>query len=596
MSVVSPLPHTVADRLTRLRALMASKHIDAVLVRSTDAYLNEYVPTEESLRVFITGFTGSMGDALITKERAILVVDGRYDLQAKQEATDFEVIVTSLGTSIESAWMNLLPELAAQEVKVLGLETDRIPTSLYQRIHAQTQAAGIGITPTVPSLVQQVRDTLLGASELNKGPIWPVPQEIVGRTVKDRLTIATSVMQQHSLDAILVIPLDEIAWITNLRGEQFPFQATFRAQALVMPDRILLATEQKALKKAKLVEPEIKFIGENTIPGTVSVLQRERHGMRIGYDPTQTPEYIRHALSHAGAELVAIDSPFVPARAKKTDAELQHMAAAFAKADRVVDRVQKWLADELAAGNTVTESMVAEKTEQKFRQSGAFGLSFKVISAAGKNGAVIHYSNPDTTTPIEAGQMFLLDTGAYYDGGYATDLTRTFLAGDSKTKATDEQKRLFTLVLKAAIAGMSARLPKNATGEQLDAIVRDPLWRAGLNYAHGTGHGVGVNVHESPPRIAPGVRAPVEPGHVFSIEPGVYLAEFGGVRIENLCTCVVDPDDARFIRIKPLTFSPLDARLIDTNLLTPHEKNFLKWFKESAKLGDPLNTPLPPTC
>ena len=258
---------------------------------------------------------------------------------------------------------------------------------------------------------------------------------------------------------------------------------------------------------------------------------------------------------------------------------------------RVVDRLQAWLSSSVSRGERVTEKDVARQTEALFLKSGAFGLSFKVIAAAGKNGAVIHYSTPDDERPIREGELFLLDTGAYYDGGYATDLTRTFLVGKGHVKATDEQRRLFTVVLQGAIAGMSARFPQGATGEQLDALVRQPLWRAGLDYGHGTGHGVGVNVHEFPPRIAPGVRATVDVGQVFSIEPGVYLPGVGGVRIENLCTCVAD-EDPRFLRIQPLTFSPLDLRLIDKGRLTAHEKRFLQWFRDASQR--PRDAGLPP--
>jgi Xaa-Pro aminopeptidase len=272
------------------------------------------------------------------------------------------------------------------------------------------------------------------------------------------------------------------------------------------------------------------------------------------------------------------------------------MAHAFARADEVVQRAQRFVHHEVTEGRRVTEAEVARQVKALFLESGAWGLSFQVIAAAGAHGAVIHYSNPDDVTPLQEGEMFLLDTGGYYEGGYATDLTRTFLVGGSHIAATSEQKRLFTLVLKGAIAGMSARFPRGTRGEQLDALVRAPLWAAGLNYAHGTGHGVGVNVHEFPPRLMPGNRHPIEPGHVFSVEPGVYLPGYGGVRIENLVTCVDDPEDAGFLRIRPLTFSPFDERLFDDALLTNHERAFLSWFADGAKRSyeERLSMPLPP--
>ncbi|MCW8142016.1 MAG: M24 family metallopeptidase, partial [Planctomycetota bacterium] len=209
--------------------------------------------------------------------------------------------------------------------------------------------------------------------------------------------------------------------------------------------------------------------------------------------------------------------------------------------------------------------------------------SFKVIAAAGKNGAVIHYGTPDPERVIRAGELVLLDTGAYYAEGYATDLTRTFLAG-SRAEATAEQRRYFTLVLKAAVAGMSARLPVGARGDQLDAITRAPLWAAGLDFNHGTGHGVGINVHESPPRVSPNGAVKLEEGHVFSIEPGVYLPDFGGVRIENLVTLAAALDAPGFLDVVPLTTSRLDERLFDQALLTEAERAWLARYAAAREV------------
>jgi Xaa-Pro aminopeptidase len=328
----------------------------------------------------------------------------------------------------------------------------------------------------------------------------------------------------------------------------------------------------------------------------VKALAGERPALTLGYSAAHTPAALVLALQDAGARLVPMESPFVAMRTKKTDEELRHMASAFARADDAVKKLQSWASAQVSKGAHVTEADVADKMRALFKRSGAWGLSFKVIAAAGEHGAVIHYSTPDGERGLKEGEMFLLDTGGYYEGGYATDLTRTFLLGRSHVKPSDEQKRLFTLVLKGAIAGMSARFPRGTRGEQLDALVRAPLWSAGLNYAHGTGHGVGVNVHEFPPRLMPGNRVAVEPGHVFSVEPGVYLAGYGGVRIENLVTCVVDPEDDGFLRVRPLTFSPLDKRLIERSMLTAHEKAFLAWFEQGAKVPaeERLTMPLPP--
>lgn len=591
---VSAPETAIAERLAQLRALMRARGLDAVLVRGTDAYLNEYVPESESLRVFITGFSGSMGDALITRDRAILFIDGRYVLQAEQEAPDFERHEVPLGKAIESGWLELLPELPTQGVNALGVETDRVPVSLMKQLEGRAGSVGLRVVPTLPSLVAEVREQELGKQKPPRGKMWPVSKELSGRSVKERLAEVTPALESAAVDGFVVVPLDELAWIVNLRGDHFPFQATFRAQGVVLKDRVLLAADERALKKDAVAEDAVRFVGEGGLERAVKELTSEKGALTLGYAEAATPEAVRASLAALGVTLVPMDSPFSTMRTRKTRAELEHMAHAFARADDVVKKAQAWLSSQVSRGAQVTEADMAKRVESLFKRSGAWGLSFKIIPAAGKNGAVIHYSKPDDKTPIKEGQMFLLDTGAYYEGGYATDLTRTFLVGKGHVKPTAEQQTLFTMVLKGAIAGMSARLPKGSTGEQLDAIVRDPIWRVGYNYGHGTGHGVGVNVHEFPPRVAPGVRWLLEEGQVFSIEPGVYLPGLGGVRIENLVTLVEDPDDARFVRVKPLTFSPLDKRLIDKKMLTAHEKAFLDWFAAQAKVESRLDAPLPP--
>lgn len=586
-SASSPIP----VRLAALRARMRERGIDAVLVRSTDRYLNEYVPTQESTRGWITGFSGSVGDAVITGDRSVLFVDGRYTLQAAQEAKDFQSRTVTLGTSIEAGWLQLLEELPAQGVRTLGVETDRVPASLYEMLANKAERLGIKLLSTTPSLIELLIGEERRAAGVSlsapRGPIWPIDPALVGRTVRERLALAFDLLARKpdALDGLLVTALDEIAWITNLRGLHFDYQATFRAQALVRKDEVIVAADARYLKKGTSPEDGVRLVGEDGLADVIRALVAHKGApLRMGFDAAMTPEATRAGLERLGCTMVKSTSPFAHARTQKTTAELAHMVAAFQRADVVVSKVKAWLCGAVARGEHVTEAMVADKTAALFKRSGAFGLSFKVISAAGKNGAVIHYSTPDKHTPIRAGELFLLDTGAYYEGGLATDLTRTFLVGGPRQKATEQQKRMFTLVLQGAIAGMCARIPVGSTGEQLDALVRRPLWQAGLDYGHGTGHGVGVNVHEAPPRVAIGARVALEAGQVFSIEPGVYLPDVGGVRIENLCTLVEDTTTPpvgvprKFLRVKPLTFSPLDLRLVDKTMLSTQEKAFLKWF------------------
>ncbi|MBH1989406.1 MAG: M24 family metallopeptidase [Myxococcaceae bacterium] len=522
------------QRLVQFRKLLEQNQLLAGLVRSTDAYLNEYVSAEKSRRAYVTGFTGSAGDALVSADRAILFVDGRYEIQAAQEAIDFEVRVIPLGSSIESAWQK---ELRSWGEGRVGLETDRMSVTLFDQLKGIDWIELPDFGPSVG-----------GDSE---GERWSIPESIFGESTLQKLKRAESFFQDNPIDAFLIGPLDEIAWLSNQRAFEFPYQAVFSARALAYPDRL----------------------------DWVSKPMFFRQGTRIGLDPDLTPESVRRELEQAGARVVFLKSPFQAMKSVKNPAELNHIRSAIARADRVVDETQRWISEQMEHGAALSENDVDQHVRERYKKSGATGLSFKPICAAAKNAAQVHYGVPSQNEKLNAGDLFLLDTGAYYEGGYATDLTRTFLLGGRSQLATELQKKIFTTVLKAAIAGMTARFPIGTTGAQLDALVRDPIWREGYTYPHGTGHGIGVNVHEAPPRISPASSFPMEENQVFSIEPGVYIEGFGGVRIENLCTVIRDSERSGFLKVIPLSFCPLDDRLIDTGLLTSSEMTFLTHYQ-----------------
>lgn len=595
-STASPAPTAVpiADRLRALRAQMKAAGTGAVLIPSADRWLNEYVPRDRSDRVALTGFTGSMGDAIITGDRALLIVDGRYTLQATEECPDFEVRTVPLSTSIEMGWLALLGELAGQGVKTLAAPATTLPRASWQRLLKHAEADDLTVVPGAEALFEAARKESGVPTPRLRGKAWPVPADLVGRTVKARLDAVAPALERARVDAFLSVPLDEVCWLTNLRGDVFPYQATAPARALVFKDEVVLCAFERRLAKGKELEAGVRTARSLAEGLSATKTATNGAGARVGVDVTTTPEALVLELEAAGATVVPLLSPLRPMRAHKTPEELAHMVSAFRRADLVVKRLQSWVGTQVSKGQPVTEKGVADKLWRLFKRSGAVGHSFATIAGCNEHGAIIHYNKPDDVDPIPEGALFLLDCGAFYEGGLATDLTRTFIVGRSHVKPSDRQRRLFTLVLKGAIAGMSARIPVGTSGEQLDALVRQPLWLAGLDYKHGTGHGVGVNVHEFPPRVAPRASAPVETGQVFSIEPGVYLPGELGIRIENLCTAVPDPDDEGFLRIKPLTFSPLDRRLIDRSMLTPHERSFLAWFAERHKADDALAAPLPP--
>ena len=575
-------PSLFLTRLSLLRKHMKAQKIDVLLIRSTDQYLNEYVPVDHSRRTYITGFTGSVGDALVTASQQILFIDGRYTLQAKLECPDWDVRVASLGVSIEASWLRELPQLKIQGAKSLGLEIDRIPVTLFEKVKTCAELQGLRVIVPTEALVDLTRQELGPNPTPPASKIWSIPLNITGNTTKQRLKTAADFLKTNNLDALCMVFLDEIAWLANIRGDEFPYQATFACKAIAFADEVwILLSDVHHMVLAP--EPGVRFIAPDNWTHTLKKHFASKT-YRVGVDADRTPEAVHQELKAAGAQIIFTKSPFAPMKAKKTTNELAHMRSAFARADQVVYKTQSWVLKQIAARKHVSEKDVDAKVREEFLKSGARGLSFKPICAAGKNGASIHYGTPSPDVMLKKGELFLLDTGGLYEGGYATDLTRTFLVGDKKTTATLFQKKIFTLVLKGAIAGMSARFPKGTTGVQLDAIVRNPIWKAGVNYNHGTGHGVGINVHEFPPSIRPDGQVPLEVGHVFSIEPGLYIEGFGGVRIENLCTVVEDSDNAQFLCVLPLTFAPLDTRLFDKVLLTVEEKAFLKYYANCFRL------------
>ncbi|MFH1809307.1 MAG: M24 family metallopeptidase [Pseudomonadota bacterium] len=572
---VSASPEERSHRLSEVRARMRDLALDGYVVRGTDRYLNEYVPTDQSQRAWLSGFTGSIADLFITAHKAFIYVDGRYYLQADKETDPalFSVVKVPFGQGNEQVMYGTLVAQAAEGVRRVGFEPDRFSVSELASLRRAVEAGGVELVPVAPSLVERVR----GPVAVKPGKVRAVDVAITGTSVDTKLHTIRTAMTEHKLDALVVTALDDIAYLSNLRGSEIDFQATFKGVAVVTSGDFVVALSDFARRRELPQVSSPRFVDE---AAWTQVLQGAR---RVGFDEGSATEAVRQAIAGTGAEAVAVHSPIKPMKANKNEAELAHLVDAYRRADKVIWAVQGWLHRRVDNGEKTTEADLAHEVERRFKRSGGTGLSFEVIAAQGANGAIIHYSDPDATKPIAPGTIVLLDTGTYYEGGYATDLTRTFVAGKKNVAPGERQKMLFTLVLKGAIAGMQVRFPEGTKGFQLDAMCRRPLWQNGLQYLHGTGHGVGINVHEMPPRVAAVGSMALEPGQVFSIEPGIYLEGEIGIRIENLVTVVKDPEVPGFLRVVPITFSPLDKRLIDTKLLTREEKAFVKWFEAQWK-------------
>jgi Xaa-Pro aminopeptidase len=574
---------TSAARVAAVRAEMRRAGVELFIVRGTDRYLNEYVPRAESSREWVTGFTGSTGDALIGLDAAWLFVDGRYHVQADREidAGVWTVVKSAFGVTNEKALGEKLIELAAKcegdAALAAGYEPERYAVKTFDALEEQLRGVAVSLRPLAPSPIDRVRGEVPFAIT-GDGRLRVLDESSVGRSVGDKVKDIAAWLTTRRADALVVSKLDEIAWLTNLRGSEASYATTFRAEAVATRDAVLLCVHAAPVTDELRARcPGVRFVAHDELFSALKEAASKGRKPRVALDPASVSVATRDAFAALPAEVLALESPIVKAKAKKNPTELAAMKRAFAKADSVVAEAQRWLLGEVSNGARVSETDFARKVESLFLAAGAVGLSFKVISAFGLNGASVHHP-PSDSTLIEAGQLMLLDTGCYFEEGYATDLTRTFFVGGAGDAPTTEQQRLYTMTLRSAIAGMTARVAKGAVGAQLDGITRAPLWAEGLDYAHGTGHGVGINVHESPPGVTKMSTLGIEEGHVFSIEPGLYVEGVGGVRIENLCTVTAEGEKEGFLRVEPLTFAPLDARLIDDSLLNDREREFVAWY------------------
>lgn len=577
MTTTTERAELTTARVNKLRDALRERGLSAVIVRSTDRYLNEYVPADESERVWLTGFSGSAGDALVGLEGAWLCVDGRYRLQseAEVEGTPFTVEHVPLGKPIRTQLFEVLRDHVAGEGAKVAYAPHTFTVREREQLEEVLKGSGVELVPTPESLINTIREKV--NPPIN--PVRGVTAEQCGLSVADKLARCAETLAKHDLAAYVIQPLDALAYVTNLRGSDFVNQATFRGVGLVFRERLILSTPQPTRIPTSARAPELAVVDQ----GAWRSLLPARG--RVGYDPAATTADVIDSITEAGGEAVPVPSPVTALKSIKTPAEMAAMQRAFGLADRVMEDAIAFVARKVDAGESLTEQDLADEVLRLFTERGATGLSFRVIAAVGANAANIHYSHPDPQRQIGKGELVLIDTGAYFEEGYATDLTRTFLAGSaaSAPEGTPEQKRNYTLVLKAAIAGMSARIPATARGEQLDALVRAPLWAEGLDYRHGTGHGVGINVHEAPPRVSTKNGTVLEPNQVFSIEPGLYLPDWGGIRIENLCTVAPAEGAEGFLDVVPLTFAALDQRLIDDSLLSDAERAWLARYAEQRR-------------
>lgn len=613
---------SVADVLAAIRSEMNQEKLDILLVPCTDKYLNEYVPLYDNPRYFASGFSGSAGDMIITQEKAYLIADGRYHTQAEQETNPDLITLLKLPLS-ESPEDRIIKTIAAlvndgashqKKTIALGFDGQRISVAQLRNLQNQLKSLPIHWHPTSRNLVLDNLPTM--EKPPPPYPIRKLDIQLTGKESQEKLQELSREMKEKKLDAYFISRLEEIAYLTNLRGFEIPYNLTYKAFAyfiqwdhlfhlFVFTDtkKIPKSIQKKSSQVISYIPSTYLFEGlqwliktktpaalkENKTTGIQNILsivqssewkdffnQKE---MTLGYDHhslNYSVYTILEKLMEKRGGLTHVSSLIAPKKAIKTTAEIHGMKYSFARSDRMFRKLIKWVNECMIEEEKISEKDISDKVFELFNENGALALSFQTIAASGTNSAMIHYTNADPEKWIKPGDLILLDAGAYFENGLATDCTRTFIAGGDKVQPTLEQKRIYTMVLQASLSSLMSIFPYSTPSGYLDAFTRKTLYQHKLDFNHGTGHGVGINVHESPPRIRPGSVDKLQPNMVFSIEPGIYIEGWGGVRIENIVVVRQHQDDPDWLYLEILTKAPLDNNLIDWENLTQEEIQFIK--------------------
>ena len=554
-------------RLEALRAELRRRRLGGFVVPRGDAHQGEYVAGSAERLAWLTGFTGSAGQAVVLAAAAAVFVDGRYTLQAEAEV-DADLF----------ARCHLMDEAPADWIAAKAPEKARIGYDPWlhtpndaDRLEAACKRAGARLVACADNPIDAVWPD---RPPPPIAPVLPHDAAFAGTPSLEKRRAIGRIVAEGRADAVFLSAPDSIAWLLNVRGGDVPYAPLFSAFAMIHADgRVELFVEGRKLGPGvrRHLGEDVRVLAVDTLGAALDGLGAEGRVLRL--DPAAAPAWVWKRAKAAGLRLVPEADPCQLAKARKNPVELDGMRTAHRRDGAALVRFLAWL--EGAAERDLTEIEAAAHLEGLRRQEPLFrGLSFPTISAAGPNGAVVHYrANEATNRRLDAGSLYLVDSGAQYLDG-TTDVTRTLAIGAPDGEMRDR----FTRVLKGHIAVATARFPKGTTGPQLDTLARRMLWQAGLDYDHGTGHGVGsyLGVHEGPQRISklPN-RTALEPAMVVSNEPGYYKTGAWGIRIENLVavTEVEAPAGAEkeMLGFETLTLAPIDLALVDRPLMSADE-------------------------
>ncbi|MGB6505292.1 MAG: aminopeptidase P family protein [Xanthobacteraceae bacterium] len=554
-------------RLAALRAELKRRGLDGFIVPRADRYQNEYVPPCAERLAWLTGFTGSAGAAIVLADSAVIFVDGRYTVQARDEVDAAAFTIEHLVDHPPTAWIDENLPAGAK----LGYSPWLHTVDGAERLAKACEAVGGSLVPVADNPIDACWQ---GRPPPPLGAVVPHDLRYAGEDAAAKLTRVRADLQKLKVDMLVVSDPQAVCWLLNIRGSDVPHTPVTLAFALVPKEgRASLYIDGRKLgddvrhRLDELVEvraPE-KFAGD------LAALGKAQRAVRL--DPAACAEAIARLVTENGGKVMRGSDPIAPMKAVKNTTEIAGARAAQLRDGVAMARFLAWF-DREAPHGQLTEVDAVEALESFRRDTGLLkDVSFPTIAGAGPDGAIVHYRvTRNSNRRIGSGELFLVDSGGQYEDG-TTDITRTIAVGAPSA----EMRRNFTLVLKGHIAIARAVFPEGTSGAQLDTLARQFLWRAGLDFDHGTGHGVGsfLSVHEGPARISKLGSAPLKRGMILSNEPGYYRTGAYGIRIENLILVIeaapVAGAEKPLNAFETLTLAPIDVRLIEPRLLTADE-------------------------
>ncbi|WP_417789483.1 aminopeptidase P family protein [Terasakiella pusilla] len=565
------------QRLSALRREMQIFEMDGFIIPRNDEHQGEYVAASSERLAWISGFTGSAGMAIVLPARAAVFVDGRYTLQAEHEVDGALFERRHLTETPAPDW---LADHVTTGMKIAYDPWLHTGASLL-RLKQVCEKAGAKLVAAPHNFIDAIWSDRPNAPQ---EPVRVHPLSYSGQSHVEKLAEIAAQLKAEKQDCMVLTLPDSIAWAFNIRGGDIPCTPVALGFALIHADE----SADLFMDSAKIDQTvrdhlgsAVRFHEPDQIGAVLDTVAADKKTVR--FDGNSAPEWIYSRLTKAGAQVVVADDLTLMPKACKNAVEVEGMRTAHRRDGATMVRFLRWLSEQ-PAGPDINELSVSQKLNSLRREDDLFfDYSFPTISGSAENGAIVHYRvSAETSIPLPENGLYLVDSGGQYQDG-TTDITRTIVRGN----ATPEMKDRFTRVLKGHIALGRARFPKGTTGSQLDVLARLPLWEAGMDYDHGTGHGVGsfLNVHEGPQRISKmPSKVALGVGMVVSNEPGYYKTGGYGIRLENLvCVQPSEGGEREMLAFETLTLCPFDVNGIEKNLLDPHEIDWLNSYHAQVR-------------